>query len=202
MSFSFKDINLYESIKEFQEYQNLIKYPIDLNFLCDKNGWLIDSYSTKNNFTFPQNGFSLYKKNTYFIFYNTYMNCKGRIRFTIAHEIGHIVLNHHFLSDYEENKDEIEKQADYFAANILLPAVILKENYHLTKNINFLKEYFLLSEKCIQNRLDFSNFWNEKIKYNNNFRDKILSVFEEDITIFENDIMLDYKNKYAYSALI
>jgi Zn-dependent peptidase ImmA (M78 family) len=55
---------------------------------------------------------------SYIILYNDEMD-SNRIRFTIAHEIGHIVLGH------EYSCEETESEADYFARNLLVPMGIL-----------------------------------------------------------------------------
>lgn len=55
----------------------------------------------------------------------------GRKRFTIAHELGHILLGHPLREGEQHtrvfNKDrpEVEKEADMFAARILSPACVL-----------------------------------------------------------------------------
>ncbi len=50
-------------------------------------------------------------------------NNEGRLRFTMAHEIGHYALHHHYneleLNDAEEKR--LELQANIFAANLLMP---------------------------------------------------------------------------------
>lgn len=55
----------------------------------------------------------------------------GRIRFTVAHELGHILLGHEIESGFGHyrrivrNKPMTETQADEFAARILAPACVL-----------------------------------------------------------------------------
>ena len=56
---------------------------------------------------------------------------RGRARFTIAHELGHILLGHE-LSDSRghfrtasDRREPAEKQADEFAARLLAPACVL-----------------------------------------------------------------------------
>lgn len=56
---------------------------------------------------------------------------RGRTRFTIAHELGHILLGHE-LSDSRghfrtasDRREPAEKQADEFAARLLAPACVL-----------------------------------------------------------------------------
>lgn len=57
----------------------------------------------------------------------------GRVRFTIAHELGHILLNHELEEGFghyrkiSEGKPAIETQADEFATRLLAPACVLKE---------------------------------------------------------------------------
>lgn len=57
------------------------------------------------------------KRETYIIFVNDLTYSKNRIRFTIAHEIGHIVLGHTEKLDIKE----AEAQANYFAGYLMLP---------------------------------------------------------------------------------
>lgn len=72
--------------------------------------------------------------NQYIIFYNDTVRPKERIRFTIAHEIGHFVLGHlefanktnlsrYSLSDLENKA--FEKEANYFAKRILAPMPVV-----------------------------------------------------------------------------
>jgi len=52
---------------------------------------------------------------------------QGRFRFSIAHELGHILLNHEPLRHvYEERELAAERQADCFAAELLLPERFLR----------------------------------------------------------------------------
>lgn len=56
---------------------------------------------------------------------------KIRGRFTIAHELGHILLNHnnlaHTIHNENDNKNIEEYQANIFARCLLMPAIVLKE---------------------------------------------------------------------------
>ena len=75
----------------------------------------------------------------WYVYYDDTMR-ESRIRFTLMHELGHIVLRHHYLLDTDslvdlENDPEYkaaDKQADLFSINILAPAPavfrILKEH--------------------------------------------------------------------------
>ncbi len=81
------------------------------------------------------------EKNRYLILYNETMN-QGRILWTICHEIGHICLDHfplfnHHLETIDcmeiannegrEPYDQYEREADYFAWNLIAPLPIMKE---------------------------------------------------------------------------
>ena len=52
---------------------------------------------------------------------------QGRFRFSIAHELGHVLLNHEPLKHvYEQREPAAERQADSFAAELLLPERFLR----------------------------------------------------------------------------
>jgi len=55
------------------------------------------------------NGHTVYE-----LFYDSHANPR-RMRFTLAHELGHILLNHKMETSWEE------QEADYFAAQLLAP---------------------------------------------------------------------------------
>ena len=67
---------------------------------------------------------------TYIILYNDTIENKRRIRFTLAHELGHYILKHNekskktILTRYSLNGDQydiFEKEANYFARRLLAP---------------------------------------------------------------------------------
>lgn len=64
------------------------------------------------------------------VLYNENIECVERKRFTIAHEIGHIVLGHEGYSIINE------KEADVFASQLLLPHCILERLIKLGKKID------------------------------------------------------------------
>lgn len=58
------------------------------------------------------------------IFYDTSLKSACRIRFSLAHELGHIVLHNYITNEDIKNKetlDRIEKEADTFASCFLMP---------------------------------------------------------------------------------
>lgn len=100
-----------------------------------------------------------------------------RIRFTIAHEIGHIVLNH--LIEFKQTrlsrggltKQEywvLEREADIFATNLLMPEEwvrIENTNYVSLAELGRLKNAFQVSWEAIINRLDELSIQSKEISY-------------------------------------
>ncbi len=87
-------------------------------------------------------GFSLKFEEQYYIIFNDYVNNLGRIRFTIAHEVGHILLGHvesitfYRNSEIDSNTNEEEAQANIFARDLLMPAAVLSAlHVHSPKEI-------------------------------------------------------------------
>ena len=64
------------------------------------------------------------------IFISSKIKNKGRMRFTIAHELGHILLGHVSEENYRGEKNKaydvsMEREADLFASRLLAPACVL-----------------------------------------------------------------------------
>lgn len=130
--------------------------------LCKKLDFYLIPYSSEefsDLYDISKDGFSLYSSsdNNFYIFFNSRMPYK-RINFTIAHELGHIILNHHFFVDGQilkhENNDEVwEKHANIFAQNLLMPSEItykLKDKYNLKQ----FSETFDVSIPMVKTRLN------------------------------------------------
>lgn len=164
---------VWEKIVEFQEDVPLTEYPLNLEQLCNKMEWTLIAYSELNTecFSISKDGFTVYKNDRFIIFYNMEQP-HNRVRFTIAHEIGHIILNHHFTSknnllcfdDYTFEK-ALENEANIFARNILMPTFILKELPVLTPYV--LSNEFIVSEEAAQVRLNWLEHDCIKNKYEN-----------------------------------
>lgn len=105
----------------------------------------------------------------YIIFLNDY-NCPARQRYTLAHEIKHILCE-----DINFNEDE-EILADYFAKVLLAPkCVVLENNYSTLEDIMI---HFGLSEEASINYLNAIN--NRKYFY------------ERELFDFEREYMIKY----------
>ena len=96
-------------------------------------------------FAYTDNG-----KTSYAIYYNDRLNY-GRIRFTILHEIAHIVLKH------KEESDLAEAEANFFAKYMIAPPVLVAmanpSDYIDVANI------FNLSDECAWNSFNYYQKW-------------------------------------------
>lgn len=146
------------------------KLPIDLlHIISQLDNLHLMKYSTfakENNMDLNQvyqllnseDGALWYKSNTqtYILLYNDTIDNKERIRFTIAHELGHYILKHNeetdktTLSRYTLTEDEynvFEKEANFFAKHLLVPFPILG-NYVMffhSMNDQFIQNVFQVS---------------------------------------------------------
>lgn len=79
-----------------------------------------------------------------------------RQRFTVAHELGHLMLGHtHKGSDYNpESKDVQEFEANCFASELLMPLATLKDDYLLREtDPKILASNYEVSEEAMWLRL-------------------------------------------------
>lgn len=95
---------------------------------------------------FDQDGFSLINPNTskIEIYYNDQIEPKARLKFTLSHELGHVVLGHN-LNGVNET-DTMKEQADMFAKIFYCPqAFIIKYKLltisDLVSNFGITKSY-------------------------------------------------------------
>ncbi|SKA13477.1 protein of unknown function [Pilibacter termitis] len=102
-----------------------------------------------------KDGLTIYQGGKYVIYYNDRIIHEQRIRFTLAHELGHILLGH--LSEencihrnyihYMDN-NIFEKEANYFAKNLLAPRPLI-HLYDKRRNIDrkFIEKAFGISRE-------------------------------------------------------
>lgn len=99
---------------------------IDLFKECERCGYKLFRYPLGEN---EDLGFAQKRDQDIIIFTNTCSRLSREI-FTLAHEIGHVILHlnegNSFVDDYntitEKNVDEKEQEANYFAACLLMPS--------------------------------------------------------------------------------
>lgn len=168
-----RDID-YEKLKNIaysflNQYTNG-KLPIDLlHIISQLDNLHLMKYSTfaKENdlninevyqFLNSEDGALWYKTDTqtYILLYNDTIDNKERIRFTIAHELGHYILKHNEVSDktslsrYTLTEDEynvFEKEANFFAKHLLVPFPILGNYVMFFRSMNdqFIQNVFQVS---------------------------------------------------------
>ena len=112
----------------------------------------------------------------------------GRRRWTIAHEIGHIVCGHHILSAVDKiaensfaqiNNQDYEIEADYFVATLLSPLPLLKA--FEIQSARDIQNAFGLSAEASDIRLKEYKIWLRNHRK----------------TAWENDIVNMYRRKSA-----
>ncbi len=116
------------------------KLPVNLNDIAKKYDIDIILYSQSNLISafkkeiVTGDGFTSTINNKKVIFLNDRIKNKDRRRFTVAHELGHILLGHNINKYIQARNMEIdstidmnELEANVFARNILMPACVLKE---------------------------------------------------------------------------
>lgn len=82
----------------------------------------------------------------------------GRIRFSLMHELGHILLNH-----TENHTPDMEQEANYFASNILAPRMAI--HYAACKNHIEVSRLFELTNEAAQYTFDDYRRWYRRIVF-------------------------------------
>ncbi len=77
----------------------------------------------------------------------------NRKRFTVAHEIGHLILCHTQQNYDSENKETDDIEANQFAAELLMPLGMLKQDIKIMKNVKELAKKYIVSEEAMWRRL-------------------------------------------------
>lgn len=151
------------------------KFPLDCFLLVDEIGkeiaikllpfsWLEEKEMNADDVVNSKDAEAVESCGRYIIFYNQNMP-SVRIAFSIAHEIGHIVLGHDIehITEYRKKKDSRLKQlyeqseieANYFASCLLMPEAIINRlksfGCRITKE--FLQTSFGVSESASEIRI-------------------------------------------------
>lgn len=130
-----KELINYKNIRDsawlFLINNHVCTLPLDLEQIAYQNSWIlllleenkeIVAALNNGNVNIDCDGLTCIYKSKVFIIYKQCSNI-GRLRFTIAHEIGHITLLH--LNNL--SCEEYEREANMFAARILMPMCVIKE---------------------------------------------------------------------------
>ena len=100
--------------------------PVRVTAICDELGIPVKV----TEFEDDRDGQSTIVNGQPIILINSKVKNTGRIRFTLAHELGHVLLGHVGTYEYvnrasSSNYDSIEREANMFAARLLAPACVL-----------------------------------------------------------------------------
>lgn len=135
-------------------------FPINIKKAIEKGiknyNITIVKYSDLTSYDLSQSnllGNSYEENGKYYIEYNDKLSSEGRRRFTICHELGHILLEH----DLTLKNDKVqEREADIFAAELLMPEAIIQEvvkRGYSIRNQNRLENVFKASTQAYDIRL-------------------------------------------------
>lgn len=121
------DEDIEELALDLRKKWNIGEGPIDdLIGILENKGVIISQFSSNDICSFNGiDAFSAWKDGIPYIVYNSVQKSAVRTRFSILHELGHIIM-HSAISEEESVKKEIvdfaDMQADRFAAAFLLPS--------------------------------------------------------------------------------
>lgn len=141
------------------------------------------SYERMINFTGTKDACTDYyaKANFFIIYYNDIdrnITTSNRYRWNIAHELGHIMLDHHITHEKTRifrnelscsEYDKLEEEADYFASLILVPHAALL-GFQI-RNANYIKVMCKISEPAAKRRyyefVEWKSHVNAQDEYDN-----------------------------------
>ena len=181
--------NISKYVDQFIIDRKIDELPVDVIKIANDCKWLIVPYSKADKsilgiyeeIMYTDWGFTIYFDNQYIIFFNDEIKI-GSQRFTIAHEIGHIVLEHFDFS----NARTREKEANMFAASLLMPIDVLRAcNIQSRKDIEILCGVSY-SAACYR--------YEKALKVNNDeslFRNKVLKQFQKFINTYKKKININ-----------
>lgn len=108
----------------------------DLIGLLENKGVIVAQFATSNFCTFKGiDAFSAWKDGTPYILYHSLQKSAVRTRFSILHELGHLIMHSSIVEDDSSKKgivDFADMQADRFAAAFLLPATSFPKDVRST----------------------------------------------------------------------
>lgn len=146
--------------------------------------------------------------NLYIIVYNDMdksINSTYRYRWNIAHELGHIILNHHknnntrlfrnSLSNAEYR--QFEEEADWFASYILVPYSVLNETV-VSIDSKLIRCYCNVSDEASKYRYRDFQIWNNNTSFYNNYDFELLKLFLHYKKCINCNSLLNDKYQYCH----
>ena len=141
-----------------REYWGLGKGPIDnLISIVQKNGIKVSKMQLRLN---KLDAFSVWFDNKPFIFLSSDKDTNVRIRFDIAHELGHLLMHADYYSEEDLKNsaihEKLENEADRFAGAFLLPKESFSKDVFSTSIDHFIqmKAKWMVSIGCMIYRCD------------------------------------------------
>lgn len=193
---NYKKIN-FSILSVYQKFE-IKTFPINCMDILHAYGMKIETYSEqkpakyRHCLTYTGDAFSLKKK----VYYNDTKPI-GRIRFSLAHEIGHIALQHG-TPRIEEHEDE----ADCFASYFLAPRMAI--HYSGCKNQNDVAKRFHLSQEAALYAFnDYRRWYRRTIYHKMTLFDKAMYAhfYNEDAKCFVYKIKrCSYCNTLIYNS--
>lgn len=145
--------------RTFYNSLNIKSYPIDPIQIVYHMNWKfeIDDLCGEEGYTF----YNPRTDNYCIVIDNTQSVRRQRCKFTIAHEIGHIVMDHYNCYDIDNLTDEayhiLDVEADIVAGEILMPYISLRRTNN--SNIISLANLYDVSHSAMETRLRFLNLY-------------------------------------------
>ena len=132
----FEDIE--ELALEIRKIWGIRDDPIgDLIGLLENKGIIVTQFADSDFCSFKGiDAFSCWKDGTPYILYHSTQKSAVRIRFSILHELGHLIMHSSILEEDSVKKEIIDFVADRFAAAFLLPATSFPEDIRNTSLIS------------------------------------------------------------------
>lgn len=151
-------------IDTFQSYANLVGIPIQKLYLSSRF----------------HDGYTISAENAYIVLYDNNTECsEERLNWTLAHEIGHIYLDHKI----DGPQQEIE--AHWFAAELLAPELIIRQIAKTIRVNPFALQYlFNISFEASSKRIDSLN---RKACWNIEFYEEMLNKYRKTILTFTKE---------------
>lgn len=133
-------------------------------------------------------GYNIYNKNTgkYLIAIDNINFDLGRQRFTLAHELGHIFLQHHTKYSYLSNFIK-EKTADAFAGELLMPREIMYKTANFPPN--YILNMYGVSYQAYKTR---KKFLNDMENFDERIRGKAIVFLEDVMQYTKHSLILDH----------
>lgn len=107
---------------------NINSLPVSVTEICKNENIIIAKNSNVHLLQNNEYSKTMLVNDKWYIIYDDTMSIE-RIRFSIAHELGHIFLGHQLTNGYNNRtfniKPDEETQADIFTSRLLAPACVL-----------------------------------------------------------------------------